>query len=80
VFENFSERGTRIDFANGPQADEVHNRNAPVLGADVGIQVQPRPQERRPVLPQQQDDARNNQNSQNEVEAKVFGTRHVGEF
>jgi len=80
VFEDFAQRGTRIDFANGPQADEVHNRDAPVLGAHVGIQVQPGPQERGPVLAQEKDDAKDDENGQDEIDAEIFGARHVGEF
>jgi len=80
MFEDFPGRGTRIDFANGSQADQVHNRNAPVLRAHVGIQVQPGPQERGPVLAQQQGDAEDDENGQDEVDAKVFGARHVGEL
>src|SRR6266436_178138 len=73
--KSWPNRNTRHSF----KPHQINHRDAAVCGRDVRAEMQVRPQERRPMLAQQDDQPGDTQHGNQEIGAKVLRTNHVGD-
>ncbi len=76
VFAKIGDGGTRVDFVDDAEGDEIDDEEVAVGSGDVGVEVEIGAKEGWAVFAEEDDEGERGENGEQEIDAKIFGVRH----